>query len=244
VFCLFSHGVIAALDVESGAVAWRSVFAPDLQGSERSDIAVSERTALVVDPSTGTLTFTAYERGHWFVVTSEMTRGDLREFDLKAYGPVSAPVWVRPGVLAVGVAHPGGVCELDLSRAHIARCVKVTAPSGFDPASIPLVANGTLIIAAADGSGTAVDTATWRVKWTKTFDKSIMDSKVAIVGDVVLGADWLRAPWALRVSDGSEIPLPAVDGFVSATAVDPGGGFAVAIRGGPDGRIQRWSSPG
>ena len=27
-------------------------------------------------------------------------------------------------------------------------------------------------------------------KWTKTFDKSIMDSRVAIVGDVVLGTDW------------------------------------------------------
>jgi outer membrane protein assembly factor BamB len=242
VYCLFSHGVVAALDVETGAVAWRAVWALELQGSERSDIAVSERTALVADVSTGTLTFTAYVRGHWFAVTSELAHGEFRQFDLDKFGPVSAPVSVRPGFIAFGVAHPGQTCEFNLRGGH-ARCVKVPAPSGFDTASIPAVANGTLVIAAADGSVTAIDTAKWRVKWTKTFDKSIMDSKVAIVGDVVLGTDWLRTPWALRLRDGSEITTPNVDGFVTATAVDPGGGFAVAIRGGPDGRIQRWSSP-
>jgi hypothetical protein len=82
------------------------------------------------------------------------------------------------------------------------------------------------------------------VRWTKTFEKSIMDSRVAIVGDVVLGTDWLRAPWALRMTDGSELHVPTVEGFVSATAVDPSGGFAVAVRGDLDGRIQRWLPSG
>jgi outer membrane protein assembly factor BamB len=177
-------------------------------------------------------------------VTSELTHGDLKEFDLDDLGPVSAPVWIRPGVLAVGAARPGAVCELDLRRGHVARCARVPAPEGFDPASIPVVVNGTLIVAAADGSVTAIDIAKWRVRWTKTLEKSIMDSRVSIVGDVVLGTNWLRAPWALRLSDGSEIDVPTLEGFVSATAADPSGGFAVAVRGDLDGRIERWLPSG
>ena len=243
-FCLFSHGVLAALDIETGAVQWRAVWAPELRGSERSDISVSERTALVVDVSTGTVTYTTYARGHWFVVSGGFAGGDLREFDLDDLGPVSAPVWVRPGVLAVGAARPGTVCELDLRRRHVGRCVEVPAPDGFDPASIPVVADGLLVIAAADGSVTAVDVANWRVRWTEQLARSTLDSRVAIVGDVVLGADWTRAPWALRISDGSAIAVVSVEGFVTATAADPAGGFAVAVRGELGGRVQRWRASG
>jgi outer membrane protein assembly factor BamB len=241
VFCVFDNGVIAALDVDTGTVIWRHVLAPKFA----KDISIAERTAIAIDPESGTLMVTAQIVSNWWLALLDVSTGvDRGIWDMDYGGSSSAPVWIGPGRVALGAADPGEVCQLDIHTRTVGPCVAVTAPRGFDSASIPVVANGTLVIAAADGTVTAIDVTKWQVKWSKTFEKWIMDSRVAIVGDVVLGVNWLRVPWALRLSDGSEIPLPDVEGFVSATAADASGGFAVAVRGNISGRIERWSPSG
>jgi outer membrane protein assembly factor BamB len=241
VFCAFGDGVIAALDVDSGSVVWRAVLAPKFA----SRISVSERTAIAVDRMTGTVMVTARVVNNWWLALFDVSTGaDRGVLDMDHGGSSSAPASISPGRVAIGMADPGEVCVLDIPSRRVEKCVDVPAPDGFDPASIPAVANGVLVIAAADGSVTALDIATWRVRWTSKIQRSIFDSRVAIAGDAVLGADWTRAPWALRVTDGSEIALAGVEGFVTATAADPAGGFRVAVRGDLRGRIERWRATG
>lgn len=236
VFCVFGQGVIAAVDIETGALVWRALLDTHVPPAP---ISVSERTAIAIDPITRTLMFTARIGTRWYLAIYDLASGaDRGVFDLYEAVPSSAPVSIGPGLVAVG-SGMGQVCTFDIRRGVVSACVDVPAPDGFDPASIPAVADGVLVIAGREGSVTAIDIATWRVRWSE-LSTPILDSRLSVVGDVVLFADWTRVPHALRTADGTEIGLTDAEGFVISTAAGPAGGFAVAVRGDPDGRIQRW----
>ncbi len=236
VFCLFSRGTIVGLDVENGTVLWRNV------PMSSSVITVSERTAIAVEGTTHELLFTAQVGSIYYLLArAANTGGERGSTPISTSHPVSAPVATGAGRIAVArEGESGGVCEVDLDREQAVRCLKVPAPSGFDPASIPVVAHGVLVVTARDGSVTAIDVATWKVRWTKALPTPILDSRPAIANGIVLLSDRTRVPWALRLSDGSKIDLPVAEGFVIGTATDPAGGFAVTVRGDPRGQLERW----
>ena len=237
VFCLLDRGVMAALDPGTGDVRWRALpFASEPRGV----VSVSERTAIAVDITTGTVSFTGRLGQTWVLVVRDLATGaDRGVFGLGKTSPSSAPASVGPGLIAFG-AESARVCTFDIAAKRVVGCVEVPAANGFDPAAIPVVAGGLLVIAARGGEVTAVDLGRRRVRWSTTMPEAILDSRPSISSGVVLFADWTRAPWALRLADGSEIGLRSAEGFVIATSPDQGGGFALAIRGEPNGRVERW----
>src|SRR4029077_3305332 len=92
---------------------------------------------------------------------------------------------------------------------------------GFDPASVPVVANGTFLVVGRAGGVVAIDIKTWAVIWARVWPSVVLDTRPVISGGVVLFADWARTPWALRMSDGSKIEVPDAEGFVVSAANDP-----------------------
>jgi outer membrane protein assembly factor BamB len=238
VVCALANGVIVAVDRTNGTRRWRVVLG---SGAARSGASVSERTALAVDEATGTVAIAAHADSRWEVATLDLRTGaDRGVFDFRGLGPVSAPVSTAPGVLAVGVSGSQEVCALDLRLERVGRCVAVPVPNGFDPAGIPLVADGVVVIAGRDGSVTAVDLAVSRVRWSTRGPNPILDARPVVVGGVVMFLDWTRVPWGVRLVDGSAVDLPKFDGWVVAVASDPGGGFEVAKRNMDGGWIERW----
>ena len=145
-----------------------------------------------------------------------------------------------PALIAVAVSRGAEVCTFDLRRERRRACVPVAAPEGFDPASIPLVAGGLLVLAACDGTVSAIDVATMKVRWSKRDPNPILAVRPESVGGVVMFSDWSRRAWARRLADGSEVGIPAGDGWAVATVADPGGGFDVAKRDMDGGWIEHW----
>jgi outer membrane protein assembly factor BamB len=146
-------------------------------------------------------------------------------------------VLVAPGVVAFGGTNM--MCVFTM-RTLDNDCYAMQAPDGFDPASIPVVSGGVMVIGGSDGSVTAIDVARHKILWGKVLPTPVLDARLVISEGVVLLADWTRVPWAFRIADGSTVKVPVPEGFVIATATDPAGGFAVAIRADVDGRVERW----
>jgi outer membrane protein assembly factor BamB len=238
VVCALGNGVVAALDRTTGVRRWRSVFVP---AAPRSAVSISERTALAVDPATGIVAFAGRVGSAWYVELLDISTGKERgAFDFSTVGPVSAPVETAPGILAVGVSRSREVCALDLRRMRVGACAGAPVPDGFDPASIPLVSGGLIVIAARDGSVTAIDIAAMKVRWSVRVDAPILGARPVAVGGVVMFDDWTRVPWAVHLADGSAVEIPKVQGWVVATVADAHGGFEVAKRDMHGGWIERW----
>jgi outer membrane protein assembly factor BamB len=239
-YCVFGDGTMAAINIDTGELAWRAVVD---ERPRPAEVEVSERTALVIDGSTHTLAFTALWGPHQYLFLRDLSTGvESGAFDLGAEFS-SAPVSIGPGNLAFGQGL-GYACRVDLRRLVRLPCLELQAPDGFDPASVPFVVDGTLVVAGRDGSVSAVDFEHGKVRWTTKLDTAFLDAKPVVAGGVVVVADGIRTPWALRVSDGSRVDAPSIEGFVVSTAVDPGGGVAVAVRAELSGEIQRWIPSG
>ena len=238
VVCALSNGVVVAVDRATGQRLWRIVFAPR---AARSVVSIAERGALAVDDATSRVVFTVRVGPTWLVATVDVGTGAERgEFDLTTVGPVSAPVSISPGMLAVGVSGSREVCALDLRRGRVGTCVRAPVPDGFDPASVPLFVSGLVVIAGRDGSVSAIDLASKKVRWSVRTPNPILDARPVVVGGVVMFSDWTRVPWAVRLSDGARIAVPKFDGWVVSTVADAAGGFEVAERNMDGGWIERW----
>ena len=235
VFCVFGDGIIAAVDRETGALLWRVLVDTRVPAAP---VTVSERSTVVVDAASGTLSFTARWAAHWMLIVRDLATGNGHGgFDLGVKDPPSSPIYVAPGQVAVGANDR--VCRYDLRRSRSV-CGVVKVPDGFDPASVPVVAGGTFVVVGRAGAVIAIDVRTWKKTWAREWPDAVLDTRPVISDGVVLFADWTRTPWALRMSDGSKIAVPDPKGFVISTATDPAGGFAVAIRADIDGRVERW----
>jgi outer membrane protein assembly factor BamB len=247
VYCALSDGVVVAIDLHSGVRRWRAVLEPS---APRSLVSVPERTAFAVDEKTRTLALTVWFDRHPYLVLRHLDTGAKRDLvDLVGAGSASSPVSTAPGFLAVGLSEPGKVCIIDLRgmRGHVRvpACAAVHAPTGFDPAAIPVVSGATMVITTKDGWVIAIDTGRMRVLWSVRTPAPILDSHPVVVGGYVLVADWARVPWVFRLRDGSKLGVPRLDGAVIATAAGTEGGFAVAVRGGSGAAIERWAlTPG
>jgi outer membrane protein assembly factor BamB len=235
VFCLFMNGVIAAVDRDTGKLLWRVLVDPRVPAEP---VAVAERSALSIDAASGTMALTVRWAGHWMLIVRNLSTGaGFGGFDLGVKSPPSSPVYVAPGQVAVGANDR--VCRYDLPHSRSV-CGVVKVPDGFDPASVPVVADGSFVVVGRAGGVVAIDIKTWKKTWAREWPDAVLDARPVISDGVVLFADWTRAPWALRMSDGSQVKTPEPDGFVLSTAADPAGGFAVAIRADIDGRVERW----
>ena len=238
VVCALGNGVVVAVDRTTGLRRWREMFEA---GGPRSAVSISERTALAVDAATGVVAFSARAEAGWYVELLDLGTGKERgAFDFSTVGPVSAPVATAPGVLAVGVSRSREVCALDLRRMRVGACAAAPVPDGFDPASIPLVSGGLIVIAARDGSVTAIDIEAMRVRWSARVDAPILGARPVVGGGVVMFDDWTRVPWAVHLADGSAVEIPKGQGWVVATVADAHGGFEVAKRDMHGGWIERW----
>ena len=129
------------------------------------------------------------------------------------------------------------MCFVDLRgmRGHVRvpACVAVPAPTGFDPAAIPVVSGATMVITSKDGWVIAIDIRKVKMRWSVRTPVPILDSHPVVVGADVLLADWARVPWVLRLCDGTKLAVPGLDGSVIATAA----GAAGRLRGGGAGWI-------
>jgi outer membrane protein assembly factor BamB len=236
-YCVFDDGTMVAIDVDRGDVVWRAQLDP---GAPVGRIEVSERTAVVVDEASQRLAFTMRVDDHWFLDVRDLATGaDRGGVKLQPIRPSSALVAIGPGRVAFGNGAEQ-VCEMDLRKMWVTACVNnVPAPEGFDPASIPVATEGLIVVAALDGSVSAVDLAHGKVRWSRKLDTRFLDTQPVVSDGVVLIADGIRTIWALRVSDGSRVPIPKTDDFVISSAADPAGGAVLALRGNPSGRLQR-----
>jgi outer membrane protein assembly factor BamB len=235
VFCVFGDGVIAAVDRDSGALLWRVTVDKRVPSAP---VTVSERSMAIVDPASRTLSFTARWGGHWMLITRDLAAGTGEGgMDLGVKGPPSSPVLLAPGEVGLGV--DARMCRIDLRRRRLG-CAHVTVSDGFDPASVPVVADGVLVIASRTGDVLAIEIKPWKLIWSERLPGAILDARPVISDGVVLFADFARNPWAFRMADGSKVAVPTPEGFVIATATDPVGGFAVAVRADIDQRVERW----
>ncbi len=239
-YCALSDGVVVAIDPATGARRWRAVLEPSVS---RSSVTVPERSAFALDEHTRTLAVTLWIGGHPYLELRHADTGAKRELvDLMDAGSATSPVAVAPGVVAVGASDPGHVCFVDLRRPDALglRCLAVRAPTGFDPAAIPVVSGDTMVITSKDGWVIAIDVRHMSVRWSVRAPAPILDSHPVVVGDEVLVADWARVPLGLRLRDGSKVDAPRVEGSVVATLADPAGGFDLAVRGEAGAGIERW----
>ena len=145
-------------------------------------------------------------------------------------------------MLAVGVSRSREVCALDLRRMRVGACAAAPVPDGFDPASIPLVAGGLIVIV---GPGRLRDRGRHRrdARCAGRCGSAtpILDARPVVGGGVVMFDDWTRVPWAVRLADGSAVEVPKVDRVGSiSTVADADGGFEVAKRDMHGGWIERW----
>jgi outer membrane protein assembly factor BamB len=236
VICALANGVVVAIDRETGARRWRHV----IRSADHYSVAIPERSALAIDEATGTLaigtTFDSYSVVDLLDLATGSDRNSLASTHL---GALSSPVSAARGVLAVGVS-PGTLCTFDIARRR-RRCVIVSTTSeGFDPASIPLVVGGDLVIA-TDSSVVAVDLASMKVRWTAPVANPVLDARPAVADGVVMLCDWTRVAWAFRLADGAPVEIPKTDGWAIATVADPGGGFDVAEKDLDGGWIEHWA---
>ena len=133
------------------------------------------------------------------------------------------------------------MCTLDLARGRVASCVPVPVPEGFDPASVPLVAGGLLVLAGRDGSVTAIDLAAHEVRWSVRVPNPILSARPVVSGGIVTFTDWTRVAWAVRLADGSPVEVPKIDGWAIGTVADAHGAFGVVKRSLDAGWIERWA---
>jgi outer membrane protein assembly factor BamB len=235
-YCVFRDGTAVAIDLDTGKLVWRSELwhgAPD--GT------VTDRTVLALDAKTQSLVYSIAYGNEWLVVVRGLAHGEDRGgIQLHTDLAPTAPIVIHPG--RVVFTHGAGIVEeVDLRSSKVLAQVNVPAVEGFDPASVPVSANGVVVVVASDGSVSAVDLARERLLWTTHLDTAFVDVKPVITNGTVVFADDVRTTYALRLSDGSKVSVPSVDGFVVSTAADPAGGVVVATRGPfSDGKLQRW----
>lgn len=237
VICALGDGVVVAIDPRTGRRRWRAVLA------ERTEyeVSIAYRTSIAVDDSTGVIGFTASFGPNWLTPLLDIETGGNRGFfDFRRVGPPSAPVALSPGLFAIGLSKSREVCELDLKRRRVGRCVAAPVPLGFDPASIPLVADGLVVIAARDGSVTAVDLAKRNVRWSVLGPTPILSARPVVENGIVMFNDWTRVAWAVHLSDGAPVQIPEFDGWVIAIVADADGGFEIAKRNMDGGWLERW----
>ena len=62
-------------------------------------------------------------------------------------------------------------------------------PDGFDPASVPVVADGTFVVVGRAGAVIAIDVRTWKKTWARCWPDAVLDTRPVISDGVVLFAD-------------------------------------------------------
>jgi outer membrane protein assembly factor BamB len=240
VLCATRDGWVVALDLTTGAVDWKMSIAP---GSRPGTASISDETALTVDDATGIVAFVDQVMGHWRLELLDVNTGARRgSGDLGAGDPPSAPVGLGAGRIGLAAASPAEVLVYDLRSEHLVTRVPLSAPAGFDPASVPLWTAGLFVVAGRAGNISAVDVARRRVRWTAASADPILGSHPVRVGDDVLLANWTLRALAFRLSDGKVVARPPDPGGVVGTVGGPGGAAVVAGRKDGFGRIEGWAT--
>ena len=120
------------------------------------------------------------------------------------------------------------------------------ATQGFDPASVPLVVERVVIVAARAGEVTAIDLDRRRRRWIVRTADPILAAHPVLVGTAVMLATRKGRVVAFRLANGAPVRLPPAPGRAIATAADsePAGvqsaGVEVVGRDAGAGRIERW----
>jgi outer membrane protein assembly factor BamB len=243
VLCASAAGLVVTADRDTGADWWRA----DLAARAGVEVAVSPRTSLAVSPD-GLVALTLRIGGRWALTCLALADGAERcLYNLGAAGPPSAPVFTAPGRLVVGVGDRPMVMVLDLGAD--------TAPLGvpthdaFDPASIPLVLDGGVVVVVDRGGGvTAVDAVGEELQWRARLDLPALDARPVAAGPSVFVTDFARTLAAFDRDTGDRdtgrAALAAEPGVV-AVAADPGSGLlATAWRGAAGHRLEVGPAPG
>ena len=232
--CASATGSVVALERGTGAPRW-SVDLTQLVHDRA--VALSPRGALAIDAAAGVVALVVGIEGAWRVASFDLVTGvQGKAVDLGSGPPPSAVASDNAGTLVVGDGSYPAVIVVDLVEAT----VRGGVPTGeaFDPASIPIVADGMAVVVDRAGGLTAVELATGTLRWRADIGSPVLDTRPALVGDTLVLTDWVRELHAFRWADGRPVPPPIATPSVVATAADPGREFLVAAgRGGPGNRL-------
>jgi outer membrane protein assembly factor BamB len=238
VICVMRDGRTAGILPGPGRVQWQYTFG---KGIDPSSVEVFDGTVVAVDDASGLYAFTARYGPRWGVKWNDVETGASRHLlNLGTGGPVSAPVVVGPGTFAVAASFPN---ELYMVDAHSLRQTRIAVPAaeGFDPASVPLVVDRLVVVAARAGEVTAVDLDRRQPRWTARTSEPMRHSHPVLVGDAAGLATAAGRAVAYRLANGTPVRLPASRGRVVAWLGHTGrAGVEVLGADAGGGRIERW----
>lgn len=236
VICAMRDGSTAGIPPALGFPIWEYTFASDVTPST---VEVPARTMIAVDEKAGYFAFAVHYGRQWAVAVHDIKSGQtwrILTFD----GAPSSPVVVRAGELAVAISATSVIEVVDV-RSLRWSATPIPDSGGFDPASVPLVADGVVVAAARGGEVTAVDVGRRRRLWTARTHDAIADARPVLVGAAVMLATGTGQVLAFGLEKGDGVRLPRAPRAVVATVADTTTGeVSVVASENGSGRIERW----
>jgi outer membrane protein assembly factor BamB len=232
--CAGEGGILLAVDRTSGTTRWKVDIAALVHGP----VAFSPRSALSVDAAGDRVRIVARVKQSWSILCLRLSTGTDAgcSFDLGPTEPPSAIVG-EAGTAVVGTTVVGADGELVPSIWLVESAtnrVRARIPTydAFDPASVPLLAEGIAVVVDRSGGVTAVGVADGTFRWRADLGAPVLDAAPSVAGGVVSAVDMLGVVHRFRLADGRPVG-PADDrGGASAVVADPAGTLQVTLRRG------------
>jgi outer membrane protein assembly factor BamB len=233
--CATESGTLLAVDRGTGRTRWRV----DLAAAVHRPVGVSPRSALAVDPAADRVRIAARVERGWSILCLRLSTGTdaTCSWDLGPTEPPSAIVGDHRGSAVVGATVVGadgapvpGVWLVESATNRVR--ARIPTFDAFDPASIPLVADGIAVVVDRSGGVTAVRVGDGALRWRGDLGGPVLDAAPSVAGGIVSVIDMLGGIHRFRLADGRPVGTAADRGGAVAVVSDPAGMLRITLRRG------------